>query len=63
MTGYGGGRSQADPATGWNEKGHKADCKLLKDADLNGLFSLKWDNFEGHVGFPLNTAAVQKRLG
>jgi hypothetical protein len=27
----------------------------------NGLFSLNWDNFEGHVGFPLNTATVQKK--
>ncbi|KAF2108247.1 hypothetical protein BDV96DRAFT_504933 [Lophiotrema nucula] len=28
---------------GWNERGHKADCKLLKDPDLRGLFVLKWD--------------------
>ncbi|PMD33565.1 SET domain-containing protein [Hyaloscypha variabilis F] len=25
---------------GWNKKGHKADCKLLKNPDLRGLFSL-----------------------
>ncbi|KUJ13426.1 uncharacterized protein LY89DRAFT_591828, partial [Mollisia scopiformis] len=43
-------------SAGWSEKCHKADCKLLKDSDLNGLISLKGDNFEGHVGFPLNTA-------
>ncbi|KAF1954354.1 SET domain-containing protein [Byssothecium circinans] len=24
--------------TGWNERGHKANCKLLKDPDLRGLF-------------------------
>ncbi|OBT86392.1 hypothetical protein VE02_05288 [Pseudogymnoascus sp. 03VT05] len=42
--------------TGWNDKGHKADCKLLRDTDLKGLFSLDWDNFEGHVQFPLKTA-------
>jgi hypothetical protein len=42
---------------------HKADCKLLKDADLNGLFSLDWDNFKGHIGFPLNNATVCERSG
>jgi hypothetical protein len=25
---------QACQSVGWNEKGHKADCKLLKDNDL-----------------------------
>jgi hypothetical protein len=49
MTGYGGGRSQNDPATGWNEKGHKADCKLLKDADII---------LKAILDFPLNTTAV-----
>ena len=39
------------------------DCKLLKDTDLNRLFSLNWDNFEGRFAFPLNTVTVQKRLG
>ncbi|KAI8710891.1 MYND-type zinc finger protein samB [Fusarium sp. LHS14.1] len=38
---------------GWNGNGHKADCKLLRDPDLRGLFLLKWDNFEGHLAFPL----------
>jgi hypothetical protein len=47
---------------GWNEKGHKADCKLLKDADLKGLFSLNWDEFEDHVGFPL-TLRDEKKHG
>jgi hypothetical protein len=28
--------------------------QALKDVDRNGLFSLNWDNFEGHVGFPCN---------
>ncbi|EUC40071.1 hypothetical protein COCMIDRAFT_109712 [Bipolaris oryzae ATCC 44560] len=41
---------------GWNEKGHKADCKLLKDPDLRGLFVLKWDEFENHIRFPLQVA-------
>ena len=42
---------------GWKEKGHKGDCKLLKDADLKGLFSLNWDEFKGHIAFPLNTSS------
>ncbi|KAM0421208.1 hypothetical protein ACHAPT_010928 [Fusarium lateritium] len=41
---------------GWKDKGHKEDCKLLRDADLRGLFRLKWDNFETHLGFPLGLA-------
>ncbi len=45
-------------SAGWNEKGHKADCKLFKDVDLKGLFSLNWDNFEDYYGFPSNTAMV-----
>ncbi|OBT60796.1 hypothetical protein VE03_09899 [Pseudogymnoascus sp. 23342-1-I1] len=40
---------------GWNEKDHKADCKILRDADLKGLFSLDLDKFEGHIEFPLST--------
>ncbi|KAL6411552.1 SET domain-containing protein 5 [Ilyonectria robusta] len=40
---------------GWHEKGHKADCKLLRDADLKGLLHLTWEKFEGHVAFPLRT--------
>ncbi|KFY53223.1 hypothetical protein V496_07798 [Pseudogymnoascus sp. VKM F-4515 (FW-2607)] len=43
---------------GWNEKGHKADCKILRDADLKGLFSPNWNTFEGHVGFPLNNVTA-----
>ncbi|KAH8812463.1 hypothetical protein F5884DRAFT_310434 [Xylogone sp. PMI_703] len=43
---------------GWNGKGHKLDCKLLKNSDLKGLFSLNWDKFEGYVQFPLNTEIV-----
>ncbi|KAF2465698.1 SET domain-containing protein [Lindgomyces ingoldianus] len=29
--------------TGWSERGHKANCKLLRDPGLRGLFFLKWD--------------------
>ncbi|KAJ8123774.1 hypothetical protein ONZ43_g350 [Nemania bipapillata] len=38
---------------GWNEKGHKADCKLLKDPDLRGLFGFNWDEFDNFARFPL----------
>lgn len=44
---------KACQVAGWNEKGHKANCKLLKDPDLRGLFVLKWDKFDNHVRFPL----------
>jgi hypothetical protein len=44
-------------------KATKQIAKLLKDADLNGLFSLDWDNFDDHIGFPLNNATVQERSG
>ncbi|KAI9782000.1 MAG: hypothetical protein M1839_005593 [Geoglossum umbratile] len=36
---------------GWNENGHKADCKLLKDPDLRRLFLMKWDVFEDYNRF------------
>ncbi|KAK0517249.1 hypothetical protein JMJ35_000404 [Cladonia borealis] len=38
---------------GWNEKGHKTNCKLLKDPDLQGLFVLKWNEFDNYIRFPL----------
>jgi hypothetical protein len=41
---------------GWNEKGHKAHCKLLKDPDLQGLFVLRWDKFDNRIRFPLHAA-------
>ena len=45
---------------GWNEKGHKANCKLLKDPDLRGLFVLQWDEFDNHIQFPLHAAEESK---
>lgn len=45
---------RACQVAGWNEKGHKANCKLLKDPDLRGLFVLKWDEFDNHIRFPLH---------
>jgi hypothetical protein len=38
--------------TGWNEKRHKADCKMLKDADLRGLLGLQWTKSDTRVSFP-----------
>ncbi|KAN0070170.1 SET domain containing protein [Elaphomyces granulatus] len=39
---------------GWNEKGHRDNCKLLKDPDLRGLFFFKWDEFDNRIEFPLH---------
>lgn len=30
---------------GWNTKGHKATCKLLKNRELKSLLTLDWDSF------------------
>jgi hypothetical protein len=38
--------------TGWKEKGHKADCKILKDADLRGLLGSDWTDSDTRVSFP-----------
>ncbi|KAF2807047.1 SET domain-containing protein [Mytilinidion resinicola] len=37
----------------WIEKGHKAECKVLKDPDWRAMLHRKWDEFNGHVHFPL----------
>ncbi|PSN63744.1 SET domain-containing protein [Corynespora cassiicola Philippines] len=37
----------------WIEKGHKAECKVAKDSDWQAMLQLKWDEFDGHVQFPL----------
>ncbi|MCJ1382121.1 hypothetical protein MMC17_005233 [Xylographa soralifera] len=47
---------KACQVAGWNDKGHKADCKLLKDPDLRGLFVLKWDELDNDIQFPLHAA-------
>ncbi|KAI9774996.1 MAG: hypothetical protein M1840_000212 [Geoglossum simile] len=38
---------------GWLHKNHKADCKVLKDKDVRGIFTLDWERFDGFVQFPL----------
>ncbi|ESU11760.1 hypothetical protein FGSG_12801 [Fusarium graminearum PH-1] len=39
---------------GWNENSHKADCRILKNEDVKGLFLVKWGEFETHMSFPLS---------
>ncbi|KAK0617771.1 hypothetical protein B0T17DRAFT_496265 [Bombardia bombarda] len=39
--------------TGWHQKGHKVDCKQLKDDDLRAMFLLNWDSLDDFVTFPL----------
>jgi hypothetical protein len=51
-------RNKTCQAAGWNEKEHKANCKLLKDPDLRGLFVLKWAKFDGYIRFPLRTGTT-----
>ncbi|KAJ9130675.1 hypothetical protein NKR23_g12079 [Pleurostoma richardsiae] len=40
--------------TGWHDRGHKRDCKVIRDNDLQAMFLLDWDHFEGFVKFPLD---------
>ncbi|KAI0407245.1 hypothetical protein F4802DRAFT_605728 [Xylaria palmicola] len=44
---------KACQTAGWNKKDHKSDCKLLKNPDLQGLFSLQWGQFNKYENFPL----------
>ncbi|KAH6613217.1 hypothetical protein C7974DRAFT_322137 [Boeremia exigua] len=44
--------------TGWVEKGHKTDCKMLKDSDLRGLFTLEWDKLDTRTHFPLDVTTT-----
>ncbi|KAK4206033.1 hypothetical protein QBC37DRAFT_261454, partial [Rhypophila decipiens] len=37
----------------WNGKGHKNDCKIIKNCGLRAMFSLDWSHFDGYLGFPL----------
>ncbi|KAK4460440.1 hypothetical protein QBC42DRAFT_272359 [Cladorrhinum samala] len=40
-------------ANGWNDRGHKRDCKLIRDNGLRAMFAMDWDRFDGAVEFPL----------
>lgn len=39
--------------TGWNDKGHKHDCKMIKNNNLLAMFLFDWDHFENFIEFPL----------
>ena len=41
--------------TGWKDKNHKIDCKMLKNADVRSLFTFKWHDFKVPVRFPLSS--------
>ncbi|KHN96200.1 SET domain-containing protein 5 [Metarhizium album ARSEF 1941] len=43
---------------GWDNNSHKADCKLLKDADLRSLFTFDWETFLDDIQFPLGVSKV-----
>ncbi len=45
---------QACQTSAWGDKGHKGDCKLLKDPDLRGLLLLPRDGFTKHHGFSVS---------
>ncbi|PHH78649.1 hypothetical protein CDD80_6541 [Ophiocordyceps camponoti-rufipedis] len=38
-------------AVGWHEKGHKEDCKILRDSDFQGLLDLDWSRFDMFLEF------------
>lgn len=42
---------QACQQTGWKERGHKEDCKVLKEC--KGFFERDWTRFDGFFKFPL----------
>lgn len=55
MNGKYADREQICQQVGWNQKGHKEDCKILKDKDIQGMLAMDWDRFDGHFwSFPLN---------
>ncbi|KAF2446333.1 hypothetical protein P171DRAFT_257552 [Karstenula rhodostoma CBS 690.94] len=39
--------------TGWNNRNHKTDCKILRNDDVRSLFTFRWHEFEEPVRFPL----------
>ncbi|KAL1608319.1 hypothetical protein SLS60_003259 [Paraconiothyrium brasiliense] len=44
---------QTCQVTGWKDKDHQTDCKMLKNANVRSLFTFKWHEFKGPVRFPL----------
>ncbi|KAH8742310.1 hypothetical protein F5883DRAFT_376799, partial [Diaporthe sp. PMI_573] len=40
-------------AAGWKDRGHKRDCKLIRDGDVHAMLLLEWGHFDGFLKFPL----------
>lgn len=40
-------------AFGWKEKGHKIDCKILRDVELQKLLGMDWSCFNGFKSFAM----------
>ncbi|KAK2063554.1 hypothetical protein LY76DRAFT_680567 [Colletotrichum caudatum] len=38
---------------GWDEKGHKEACRILKDTNIQSLLHLNYQSSEGEVKFPV----------
>ncbi|KAK4445682.1 hypothetical protein QBC34DRAFT_412917 [Podospora aff. communis PSN243] len=38
---------------GWVGKGHKGDCKMIRDCGLRAMFMLDWNRYDDDVMFPL----------
>ncbi|KAK3984905.1 SET domain-protein [Cladorrhinum sp. PSN332] len=53
ITCHGCDEEKSCQTNGWNNKGHKRDCKLIRDNGLRAMFAMNWDRFEGFVEFPL----------
>jgi hypothetical protein len=46
-------RQQVCQRVGWNQKGHKADCKILRDRDIQAMFALDWDSYKVSLDFQM----------
>ncbi|KAF2667580.1 SET domain-containing protein [Microthyrium microscopicum] len=48
---------------GWNEKGHRSDCDLLKDQGLASFLMFDWHDFHRFIQFPIeNPIEKEKKL-
>ncbi|KAK0624286.1 hypothetical protein B0T14DRAFT_565569 [Immersiella caudata] len=45
--------------TGWQSKGHKRDCNLIRENGLQAMFLMDWDRFEHFIEFPLHEPIVR----
>ncbi|XP_014554312.1 hypothetical protein COCVIDRAFT_39748 [Bipolaris victoriae FI3] len=42
--------------TGWVERTHKTDCRILRDPDLRGFITLEWGKLVSRTNFPLDVS-------